>query len=92
MVAERYDLDVRHRATRRVAPWIGASAVHLFALSLYDVVSDQVIGLVLNLVLLYLMGMRLGSTGTIQKTIIQLGQYSLADRSLGVASSHDAAP
>jgi peptidoglycan/LPS O-acetylase OafA/YrhL len=66
------------RVARPTVGWFGAYALYLAALNVFDVVYPVQIGaVVLNLMLLYMVARYLGDTGTVARTIIRLGQYSL---------------
>jgi hypothetical protein len=78
MVVGECRLESLDRAVRRPIAWLGAYAAYLIALSAYNVRFElQVVGLILNMGLLYIMAKTLGSTGLIPTGIIVLGQYSL---------------
>jgi fucose 4-O-acetylase-like acetyltransferase len=66
------------RVLRPRLAWVGAYALYLVALTLGDVFySLQVVGLFLNVALLYMLAERCGHTNPLSAGIVVLGQYSL---------------
>jgi peptidoglycan/LPS O-acetylase OafA/YrhL len=78
MVFGCYRLEAMDRAARPYVVWFAAYAVYLGAVSIYNVIyALQIVGLILNLALLYMAARQLGETGAIAPRVILLGQYSL---------------
>jgi hypothetical protein len=78
MVIGRCGLKGVDRATRRTGLWLGGYVIYLIALRTFDVVYElQVVGLILNVVLLYRVGRSLVERSAIAREVILLGQYSL---------------
>jgi len=78
MVVGCFPLGAVDRVARLAVAWFAAYGIYLMALSIYDVVFGlQVVGLILNMVLLYIAAKSLGDTGAIARKVIVLGQYSL---------------
>jgi hypothetical protein len=78
MVLGHVRLETLDRALRWPMGWLGAYAVYLIGLNLYDVRFElQMVGLILNMGLLYASARALGHRGIAAGAIIVLGQYSL---------------
>jgi uncharacterized membrane protein len=78
MMAGCLTREVIDRIQRGAAAWIGVYAIYLVVLRVYDVRYEvQVVGLVLNVGLLYLAALRLGEGSAIARQVIALGKYSL---------------
>jgi peptidoglycan/LPS O-acetylase OafA/YrhL len=78
MAIGRASLETIERAAQPVATWMGIYGIYLVTLTVYGVVYElQVVGLLVNMAVLYIVGSRLGGRGFVGRRVGVLGQYSL---------------